>query len=92
MPTEIQHTEGTFVPLAGAYNFECDPPRNGLTLFHFSIDWTLSNPGVGQEILRDSLRTDKMICVRKDGNVYSGKIIMDTAINTADGAIVAQVL
>jgi hypothetical protein len=92
MPIEIQQTEGTFVPLAGAYNFDCDPPRNGLTLFHFSIDWTLSNPSIEQDILRESLRTEKMICVRNNGHVYRGKIIMDTGVNTSDGAIVVQVL
>ena len=90
MPTEIQHAEGTFVTLAGAYNFECDPPRDGLTLFHFNIDWTLSNPGIGQETLRESLRADKLICIRNGGQVYSGKIIMDTGVNTSGGAILAQ--
>ena len=80
------------MPLAGAYNFECDPPRNGLTLFHFSIDWTLSNSGIGQETLRGSLRADKLISVRNSGRVYSGKIIMDSGINTSSGAIIAQVL
>jgi hypothetical protein len=91
MPTEIQEpSTGNFLPLVGVFNFGVERKTKDLTLFHFHIDRT--REGEGQAILRESLRTDKLICVRNSGRIYTDNIMMDADINTSDGTIMAELL